>query len=173
MANHMNRYFMRNATCLLGVVLLTVALDAALAAESPSGAVISAGQQFVDLLAKGDFAARLAGSIPTMKSALPEPKLRKTWQTVQKQAGPFQKQLRARVETLGGFEVVFVTCQFERAALDVKVVLDAKKQLSGLWFAPTSRRPASSPGPPPMRKTGLTVKWILRWARANGACRAL
>ncbi len=153
MANHMNRYFMRNATCLLGVVLLTVALDAALAAESPSGAVISAGQQFVDLLAKGDFAAAVGRFDSKMKAALPEPELRKTWQTVQAQAGPFQKQLRARVETLGGFEVVIVTCQFERATLDVKVVLDARRQLSGLWFAPTQAA-TSSPGPPPYAKDG-------------------
>ena len=37
-----------------------------------------------------------------MKSALPEQKLHEAWQAIQKQAGPFQKQVRTHVEKLGG-----------------------------------------------------------------------
>ena len=144
---------MRKPRCLLGVVLLTIALDAALAAESPSGGVISAGQEYVDLLAQGDFAAAVGRFDSTMKSALPEQKLHEAWQAIQKQAGPFQKQLRTHVEKLGGFDVVFVTCQFERAALDAKVVFDAKRQIAGLWFVPSQAAPNSF-APPPYAKAG-------------------
>jgi dienelactone hydrolase len=144
---------MRKPLSLLGVALLTIALDTALAAESPSGAVTSAGEQFVDLLVKGDFAGAVGRFNSTMKSALPEQKLREAWQTIQKQAGRFQKQLRTRVENLGGYDVVFVTCQFEQAALDAKVVFDAKRQVAGLWFAP-SQPAATSFTSPPYAKAG-------------------
>jgi hypothetical protein len=92
-----------------------------------------------------------------VKTALPEPKLRETWQTVQAQAGPFQKQLGATVTKVPGYDVVLVTCRFERATLDTKVVFDAKGQVAGLFFVPSASAPsASAPsdaGPPPYART--------------------
>jgi len=38
-----------------------------------------------------------------------------------------------------------VTCQFERALLDTKVVFDSKSQVAGLFFVPV--KTASSPLP--------------------------
>jgi hypothetical protein len=76
-----------------------------------------------------------------MKGALPEPKLREAWQTLLQQAGPFQKRLGTRQDVQDGYQIVFVTCQFERAALDVKVVFNAGREVAGLFFVP------ARPGP--------------------------
>ena len=138
---------------ILVVILLAAAVDTAFAAESPPSDVISAGTQFVDLLVKEDFAGAVGRFDSTMKTALPEQKLREAWQAIQKQAGPFKKQVRTRVERLGGYEVVFVTCQFEQASLDAKVVFDAKRQVAGLWFVPSQPAPDFS-APPPYAKAG-------------------
>jgi hypothetical protein len=100
------------------------------------GDIAAAGVRFVDLMAKEDFAGAVARFDSTMKKALPEQKLREAWQNVQSQAGPFQKQIGTRMEEKAGYKIVFVTCQFERAVLDTKVVFDSKMQVSGLWFVP-------------------------------------
>src|ERR1035441_10296512 len=90
-----------------------------------------------------------------MKTALPEPKLRETWQTLQAQAGPFQKQLGARATTLAGYDVVLVTCQFKRMALDTKVVFDAEGLVAGLFFFPSH---ADASGPPPYARTNAFLE---------------
>jgi hypothetical protein len=131
----------------LGMVSIMVAIQAPLTVRSASGEVTSTGKQFVELLSKEDFAGAAARFDDTMKTALPEPKLRETWQTLQAQAGPFQKQLGVRATKLGGYDVVLVTCQFERMALDTKVVFDTKGWVAGLFFVPS--HPAANASEPP------------------------
>jgi dienelactone hydrolase len=137
----------------IAAFLLAAVADVVLAEESPSSDLISSGTQFVDLLVKLDFAGAVGRFDATMKSALPEQKLQQVWQTLQQQAGPFKKRLRTRVETLGGYDVVFVTCRFARADLDAKVVFDADKQIAGLFFVPSQPEPNAAT-PPPYVKAG-------------------
>lgn len=80
----------------LTLVSMVVAIGAPLTVQSTPVEVTSAGQEFVKLLAKEDFNGAVGQFDDTMRTALPEPKLRETWQTLQAQAGPFQKQLGAR-----------------------------------------------------------------------------
>jgi dienelactone hydrolase len=136
----------------LARVLMVVAIQAPLTVRSAPGEVTNAGKQFVELLAKEDFTGAVARFDATMKTALPEPKLRETWQTLQAQAGPFQKQLGARATKVAGNDVVLVTCQFERMALDTKVVFDVKGQVAGLFFVP-SHPAAEANEPPPYART--------------------
>jgi hypothetical protein len=131
----------------LAMISMGVAIQAPLTVRSASGEVTSAGKQFVELLMKEDFAGAVAQFDDTMKTALPEPKLRETWQTLQAQAGSFQKQLGVRATKLAGYDVVLVTCQFERMALDAKVVFDGKGRVAGLFFVPS--HPAANASEPP------------------------
>jgi len=94
------------------------------------------GKRFVDLLARGDFAGAVAMYDETMKSALPEARLREAWSAVNVQAGPFQKQESARIEQSGAYQTVFVTSRFEKTPLDIKVVFDESGRVAGLFFAP-------------------------------------
>jgi hypothetical protein len=144
----------------LAIILMLVAIQAPLTVRSAPGGVTSAGERFVELLTKEDFAGAVARFDATMKTALPEPKLRETWQALQAQAGPFQKQLGARATKVGGYDVVLVTCQFERTALDTKVVFDAKGRVTGLFFVP-SHAAAEASGPPPYARTNaFREKWF-------------
>ena len=129
------------------LILLAAAQAGALASESSSSDLALGGAQFVELMVQGDFAAAYAQFDPTMKSVLPEEKLRSIWQALQEQAGPFRARLQTRVEKQRGYGVVFVTCQFERTTLDAKVVFDAERRIAGLFFVPS--RPAASSFPPP------------------------
>lgn len=136
----------------LTLVSMVVAIGAPLTVQSTPVEVTSAGQEFVKLLAKEDFNGAVGQFDDTMRTALPEPKLRETWQTLQAQAGPFQKQLGARATKLAGYDVVLVTCQFKQMALDAKVVFDAKRRVAGLFFVP-SHPAANASEPPPYAHT--------------------
>jgi hypothetical protein len=136
----------------LTVVSMVASIEAALTVQSAPVQVASAGKEFVELLAKEDFAGAVGQFDDTMRAALPEPKLQETWQTLQAQAGPFQKQLGVRATKLDGYDVVLVTCQFKQMALDAKVVFDAKGRVAGLFFVP-SHPAANTSGPPPYART--------------------
>lgn len=116
--------------------------------------VVEAGQDFVDLLVKRDFKSAVAQYDDTMAAALPEPKLQEAWETLQSQAGPFQRQIRARTEKVPGYDVVLVTCRFEKAVVDAKVVFNTKGQVAGLFFLP-AELPSEWFRPPPYARTNL------------------
>jgi hypothetical protein len=107
--------------------------------------------EFVHLLAAGQFPAATETFDETMKSALPPEKLQELWQSTVSQIGPFKEQLGSRTEKQADFDIVLVTCQFENGALDVKVVYNTEKQVAGLFFTPTppevlqSYQPAEEP----------------------------
>lgn len=159
------RYWLRSCFSRLPLIipvliLLAAAQAGALASESSSSDLASSGAQFVEVMAKGDFAAAGAQFDARMKSALPQEKLRDVWQTLQKQAGPFKARLQTRVEKQRGYDVVFVTCQFERATLDAKVVFDADGRIAGLFFIPSRAAVGSFPPPPYARADAYREKDI-------------
>jgi dienelactone hydrolase len=156
--------FFSNALALILALVAVLAVPSVRAAD-----VVAAGKNFVDLLAKGDFTNAVARYDATMATALPEPKLREAWDTLQSQAGRFRRQLRARAEKDREYDIVLVTCQFEKAMLDAKVVFDASGKVAGLFFLPTTP-PAEWFRPPPyaqtnsFRETGVRVgsgRWVL------------
>jgi uncharacterized protein len=126
------------------------------AAESPEKIedknIVSAAEQFVDQLAKGDFSDAVKGYDTAMTNAAPPDKLKQIWESLTAQVGPLKARLSARTERLGQYDGVFVTCQFEKTKLDVKVVFNRSKQISGLFFVPTKsavayqRPPYARPG---------------------------
>jgi len=117
-----------------------------------SASIDALGDEFVDLLAKGDFAQAAARYDAAMRAALPEPKLREAWQSIEKQIGRFQKRLKTRALKTAGYDVALVTCELERANLDVKVVFNSQGQVTGLFFLP-STPDADSSKPPPYART--------------------
>ena len=109
-------------------------------ANTPPGDLADAGGRFVYLLTKEDFATAVTQFDATMTKALPESRLQATWQDTAKQFGPFQKQLKTRTREQAGYHVAMVTCEFERGALDVKVVYDAQSRVTGLWIVPSGSK---------------------------------
>ena len=72
-----------------------------------------------------------------MTRVFPEPKLRESWQELVKKTGPFKQQLKTRTTEQMGYHIALVTCQFEHATLDIKVVFDSKSQVAGLFYVPS------------------------------------
>lgn len=94
-------------------------------------------KDLVDLLVKGNYEAVVENFDDTMKKALPADKLKQVWDSLIVQAGPFVEQTAVRKEKILQYDVVFVTCKFEKAVLDAKVVFNNKRQISGLFFVPS------------------------------------
>ena len=98
------------------------------------GEVTVLAKAFVDLLARGDFAGATQSFDATMKTAMPPDKLQTTWTQLSNAAGSYVRQISTRTEQSGGFTAVYVTCEFEKTKLDIKVVYNSAKQISGLFF---------------------------------------
>ena len=93
--------------------------------------------EFVDLLEKGEYSKAVENFDLIMKVAMSAKKLENVWTELQKKTGPYVSRESMRTATKGKYTAVFVTCQFEKTKLDIKVVFNDKKQISGLWFVPT------------------------------------
>lgn len=92
--------------------------------------------EFVTLLAQGDFTNAVVDFDSTMKTAMPPAELQKAWTSLIGQVGSFKKQVSSREAEEMGFDVVYVTCEFEKSQLNIKVVFNDAKEISGLWFVP-------------------------------------
>jgi dienelactone hydrolase len=103
--------------------------------KSVSDSAIAVAKEFVAMMAKGDNAGCLALFDSTMKAAMPEAKLKAVWDTVLIKMGAFIKQTGSWSQTYRIYDMVFVTCQFEHDSADVRVVLDEKKHVAGLFFS--------------------------------------
>jgi dienelactone hydrolase len=93
-------------------------------------------RDFVSLLAQQEFSKAEDKFDDTMKTAVPPDKLKTIWIDLLKTAGAFQKMEAARMEAIKQYQVVFVTCQFQKQRLDVKVVIDKTNRIAGLFFVP-------------------------------------
>ena len=135
---------MAKETCLLLVALLVGGVFSCGRREEPSESreLKSQAQEFVELLAQEDFPAAVASFDSVMKDAMPSDKLREVWKGLVAESGAFKRHTAARMEKVQQYDVVFVTCEFEKRILDIKVVFDSTGQVSGLWFVP----PQSSGG---------------------------
>lgn len=97
---------------------------------------VAHAQAFVDTLVAGEYAAATADFDDTMLSLLPAEQLQQAWEQTVAAVGAYQHTVRTRAEHSGDFDMVYVTCQFASAPVDVKVVYDGNGKISGLWFQP-------------------------------------
>lgn len=152
------RLVMKKSPLFLAVTLMIVGITAPFRACSASGDASERGGQIVDLLAKEDFAGVAARYDVEMRAAFPEPELREAWQKLEKEVGRFKKRLKTRLLKLGEYDGVLVTCEFEHGKLDVKVVLNARGEISGLFILPSTAGADATPPPSYARTNAFREK---------------
>lgn len=95
-------------------------------------------QDFVSLLLKADFTSATLNFDDEMKTALTESKLQESWQNIILEAGNLlQVEIESTME-MENYRIVVVRCQFQRNNVDVRVVFNENKQISGLNYIPTT-----------------------------------
>jgi hypothetical protein len=124
---------MRNKTIIFSLFALLVSM---IACGGGTGDFEQAARELVDTLAEENFTETVKTFDATMSAAFPAEKLEETWTQLQEQAGTFEEQLSVRTEKQDQYVIVFVTCKFSKANLDVKVVYNSRKQVAGLWIVP-------------------------------------
>lgn len=107
------------------------------AASAPGDSIV-AGQQLVELMAKGEFASVVKTFAPNVKQALPADKLKEAWEAAVAQVGAFKQQTGARIEPGPRVNTVVVTCEFEKISLDIRIVFNAAGQVARLNIAPSA-----------------------------------
>jgi hypothetical protein len=108
-------------------------------AAQPELSIAQMGEAFVDHLAKGEFSLAASRFDETMKRVMPEASLAKSWNDLALMAGAYHKRIETSVHTEQGYQIVLVTCEFERTRLNVRVVFDANRQVAGLFYQPATK----------------------------------
>ncbi len=130
---------------LVAALLLLVALsfETASAQDQAPRDVTPLARAVVSQMVAQDFAKVWAQFGAQMKAAMNEDRLRTTWVGMAAQTGAFKQVTAARMELRGAYRAGIVTCEFERAAVDITVVFDAADAIAGL-----NMRPAQPPVAP-------------------------
>ncbi|MGB3477727.1 MAG: DUF3887 domain-containing protein [bacterium] len=129
---------MKTYILLISVLVLTISfISCGEKKDGPEvGDLTPLATGFVELLVKEDFANAAKNFDNTMKGVMPEAKLQEAWQGLLAQSGSFKKQTGVRQTQEQGFNIVLVTCEFEKSTLNIKVVFNNANEISGLWFVP-------------------------------------
>jgi len=102
----------------------------------PFDELIPIATEFVSALEKGDYGASVKHFDATMAKAAPPEKMKQIWEMVLSQVGPFKMWKGVWSESLPGYDIVYVTCEFEKATLDIKMVFNKNKKIAGQFFVP-------------------------------------
>ncbi|MEW5786169.1 MAG: DUF3887 domain-containing protein [Bacillota bacterium] len=100
------------------------------------GEITDLADQFIAHLVEGDYEAAVSFFEAKMKRAMPAKKLDQTWQVLLNQVGPYVGAVEKRTDVAEGYDVVFITTEFEKEMLIIRVVFDSDKRIAGLWFNP-------------------------------------
>jgi len=101
--------------------------------------LITLAKQAVDSLVKEDFPSLVKSFDKTMKEALSQDKLQSIWKSLIGQFGVFKKTVGLRTEKIQEYDVVTVSCEFEKANLDIQLAFNKTREISGLFFLPSQQ----------------------------------
>ncbi len=96
--------------------------------------LVQLAKGFVEQISGKDYDAAVACFDERLSAALPAKELKKTWEKMLSANGRFIGQVKTRTEKSGEFDIVYVTVKFKKSILDVKVVFNQDRRVSGLWF---------------------------------------
>jgi dienelactone hydrolase len=126
-------------------------------------------REFLFALEKGDYQSATRDFDATMLKVFGPDKIEAMWaKQLPAQVGAFKQQGPARREQLQGYEIVLITCSFEKALLDARVVFDKEGKIAGLNFVPPAPpakyEPPAYADPAKFEETEVTVgsgEWAL------------
>lgn len=112
----------------------------------PFDELIPLAKKFVSALDNGEYKSAVKHFDETMAKAAPPEKMKEVWEMVTRQVGPLKTQKGFWTESRPDFDIVYVTCEFEKATLDIKVVFNKDKKIAGQFFVPL--KPTKEYSPP-------------------------
>ena len=107
------------------------------------GDINALASDFIALLVKEDFESASEYFDADMLKALPQDKLGEIWGQLKDQVGAYQDELSRKQEVTDGYDVIIVTTQFEKSPLNIRMVFNSDKRISGLFFQPAESASAA------------------------------
>lgn len=104
--------------------------------DSQAGPFDSSARNFITLLSNGEFQQAATSFDDTMKRVLPPQKLSEAWNQLIREVGALQEQGEIHHTSSGDYQIVDVSCTFQRGNRVVRVTFDKAGQISGLFFRP-------------------------------------
>lgn len=95
-------------------------------------------QTFVSELLRGDFKSAASKFDKQMNDALSEDKLMDTWHNLIKDAGALLDISPTKTVEMECYKIVVIKCAFQQTIIDIQVVYNESKEISGLTFNPTN-----------------------------------
>lgn len=130
---------MRQLACAIILLALALSLPLANANDETNANQTTIAKAFVEEMSKGQFDEATQRAAPILKPSLANGGLKRIWNSVIGQFGEFQSIKKTRSEFVQQYHLVFVTTEFERGGLDIKVVFSPNSQISGLFLVPTGK----------------------------------
>lgn len=123
----------------IGLAISNMLLFAQPQVSPPNGAdeLIVKAKSFLEALTRGDFKRAVVDFDETMMKVSGPERLAEFWHQVPDKIGVFKRQAAARRDKLGPYDVVLVTCEFEKVTLDARVVFDKAGKIAGFQFVPS------------------------------------
>ncbi len=101
------------------------------------GETIQKAKDFLILLENQKFEEATGYFAPIVYNQLPANRLKDIWIQINNQVGSFEKLVRSRTETMKNWNVVYLTCKFEKSLLDLKLVFTEEDKITGIFFVPS------------------------------------
>jgi len=93
-------------------------------------------RNLIQLLVKEEFKTATDIFDAEMGKQLSADKLGEIWGQLKSQVGAYQKEISRKQEVTNGYDVIIATTQFKKAPLNIRIVFNSDKQISGLFFQP-------------------------------------
>jgi dienelactone hydrolase len=104
--------------------------------KTPQSEIDAMARSFVENLTSANFSAVVSLFDSTMAAQLTEENVGQIWSSLTDQFGTYIGPSDTRSDTLGGYNIVYVTMEFERGPIDAKVVISNDLKVAGLFFVP-------------------------------------
>ncbi|MGB7296018.1 MAG: DUF3887 domain-containing protein [Candidatus Aminicenantales bacterium] len=105
--------------------------------EAAEDDLVIKARAMLEALQRGDFRAAAKDFDETMIKVSGPDKLEEFWKQMPEKLGVFKRQTSARRDQLAGYDVAYVTCEFEKVTLDARIVFDKNKKIAGFQFVPS------------------------------------
>lgn len=119
------------------------------------------GEQLAGCLVNGEYSRITEKFDARMSSSLSADQLGKTWQSLLEQVGPFKRQVSTRMTKKDGFDIVIVTCQFDKAMLDLLFTFNTDMQICGFFIVPAGQSSAEYKAPGYVNPASFTERQVM------------
>ena len=107
--------------------------------QKPSGQVVLA-QKLVTSLAEGDFSQVVDQFDAELRKTLSAERLGQAWQFLLGRVGAFKKSWAVQKYQRQEYDILRVSCEFERDSVDAEFVFDAKQRIRACGLSPAVSR---------------------------------